>query len=75
MTLDPVVSSAMASTSSPAMPAACDGVRDGGGQGRHVVGVALGGVVGIFLLAMQRIFGGARAEAALAADRRWKRGR
>ena len=32
----------------------------------HVVGVALGGVVGIFFLAQQRILGRARAEPPLA---------
>ena len=42
-----------------------DGAVHGGGQRGHVVGVALRGVVRIFLLAKQRVVGGAGAETAL----------
>ena len=45
----------------------CDGRAGGGGQRGHVVRVALGGVVGIFLLAEERVLGDARAQAAFLA--------
>ena len=44
-----------------------DGAARGIPQGAHVIGVALGGVVGVFLLAEERIFGDAGAEAAAGA--------
>ena len=44
-----------------------DGAARGGGQRAHVIGVALRGVVGIFLLAEQRVLGRAGAETALGA--------
>ena len=39
----------------PVMPAGFDGVAGGFREGAHVIGVGLGGVVGIFAAAMQRI--------------------
>ncbi len=42
-----------------------DGQSRGPGQRPHVIGVALGGVIGIFLLAEQRVLGGARAQTPL----------
>jgi hypothetical protein len=41
-----------------------DSATGGLRQRSHVVGMALGGVVGIFFLSMQRILANARAEAA-----------
>ena len=52
-----------------------DGAVRGGGERGHVIGVALGGVVGIFLLAEQRVIGCSGAETALGASRRWTRER
>ena len=70
ITLDPVVSMAIASTGSPVMPAPQRLARRRD-QRLHVVGVALRRVVGIVLLAVQRILGDARPNAAaLAVDDR-----
>ena len=44
------------------MPAGAIALRDGFGQRPHVIGMALRGVVRIFLLAQQRILGGTRAQ-------------
>ena len=52
-----------------------DGAVRGGGQRAHVIGVALGGVVGIFLLAEQRVVGCSGAETASGGSRRWRRER
>ena len=62
MTLEPVVSIAMASTVLAADAGCGDRLAGGGDERGHVVGVALGGVVGIVLLAMERIVGCARPE-------------
>ena len=43
-------------------PSAFDGPAHRLGQGAHVVGMALGGVIGIFLLPQQRIVGYASAQ-------------
>ena len=46
----------MAWTWSPAIPAAATALVRGGSERAHMVGVRLRGVVGVFPLAMQRIF-------------------
>ena len=64
MTLEPVVSSAMASIWSPAMPAFGEDLAHGLDERVHLVGVGLRGVVGVFAAAVQGIAGGGCAEAA-----------
>ena len=44
-----------------------NGKPHGRGQRTHVIAVALGGVIGVFLLAEQRVLGGARPQAPLGA--------
>ena len=67
MTLEPVVSSAMASIARPWTPASTRAAVHGLGQRAHVVRVALRGMVGIFFLAEQRIFRCSGAEPAASA--------
>ena len=69
MTLDPVVSMARASTLVARDRRCVERLARRLGQSPHVIGMALRGVVGIFLLAMQRILDDAGAEpASLAID-------
>ena len=54
----------MASTAVPGNAGIGERLTCGGDERVHVVGVALGGVVGIVLAAVQRVLGGARSDAA-----------
>ena len=70
-TLEPVVSSAIASTWSPEMPAAFTAARVASASAAHVVVMRLRGEIRILALAVQRILGDRRRQhAALAVDDR-----